>query len=425
MMAPQSIRHVREEPIMRRPVLFGSLLTFFVVAGVVMIAGSVLLQPPPLASASGNTEIVHRFYAAANETIATGDMTALHAVVAPHFVDTDPVPAMKPDRAGLEGYLTALHEVVPDMELVVEAVVAGGDQAMARVAVRGGQGPVPLRDAIVAQPEPWGAVDVFRIAGGKVVERWSQTDDLTLVRPVTEIALDIPAPLPRVLSLDRFTFEPDAAWNPSPDGPRLIFLETGALRLEVTPEPAPGTVPVAGSESLPGKQSDAAQVVALSAGGSSLVPAGASLAMTNTGAGDTRALVVTFSVPRSPGGAPMVDVLPPGVDGQTLAGNLSTDVRMGPAELVLAQVTLARNARLSLASADGPVLVAVESGRLTVEPWGKGWLRRGSDGGSVDLDEQMMTRGDGLLMHQGGLATLQIAGDSPAVLHVLTLRSLD
>jgi hypothetical protein len=147
--------------------------------------------------------------------------------------------------------------------------------------------------------------------------------------------------------------------------------------------------------------------------------------LTNTGAGDTRALVVTFSVPRSPGGAPTVDVFPPGVDSQTLAGNLSTDVRMGPAELVLGQVTLARHARLSLSSADGPVLVAVESGRLTVEPWGRGWLRRGSDGVSVGLDEQMMTRGDGLMLHQGGLATLQIAGDGPAVLHVLTLRSLD
>jgi hypothetical protein len=40
-------------------------------------------------------------------------------------------------------------------------------------------------------------------------------------------------------------------------------------------------------------------------------------------------------------------------------------------------------------------------------------------------DEQSMARGDGLLMHQGGLATLQIAGDGPAVVHVLTLHSLD
>ena len=71
------------------------------------------------------------------------------------------------------------------------------------------------------------------------------------------------------------------------------------------------------------------------------------------------------------------------------------------------------------------VLVAVESGRLTIEPWGRGWLRRGSDGVSVGLDELMMARRDGLMMHQGGLATLQIAGDGPAVLHVLTLRSLD
>src|SRR5918995_4869209 len=179
MMAPLSIRHLREEPVMRRSVLLGSLLTLFVVAGVVLIAGSFLVQPAPLASASGNTEVIRRFYAAANETIATGDTTALHAVVAPHFVDQDPVPGMKPDRGGLEGYLAALHAVVPNTELLVEAIVAGGDQAMARVAVRGGRGSSLLRGAVVDQPEPWGSVDVFRIAGGKVVERWSQTDELS------------------------------------------------------------------------------------------------------------------------------------------------------------------------------------------------------------------------------------------------------
>ena len=409
---------------MRRPILLSSLLTLVVVAGLVLIAGSILLQPAaPSAAASANTEVIRHFYAAANETIATGDTAALHAVVAPHFVDQDRVPGMKPDRGGLEGYLIKLHTLVPDMELLVEAVVVGGDRAMVRVGVRGAQDPTPLSGAILAQPEPWGPVDVFRIAGGKVVERWSRTDDLTLLGTATEVTLDIPSPLPRVVSLDRFTFQPLAGWSPPPTGPRLIVLETGALLLEVTtPE---STRPVARSDKLKGKRTDASQVMTLSAGGSSLVPPGASLAMTNAGAGETRVLIVTFSLPRSPGGAPTAVVLPPGVAGRTLVGGLATDVRVGPAALTLAQVTLARNARLSLSSADGPVLIAAESGHLAVETWGRGWLRQGSDGMSGDPDEQVMAGGDGLLMHQDGLTTLQTAGDGPAVVHVLTLRALD
>jgi hypothetical protein len=297
---------------------------------------------------------------------------------------------------------------------------------MTRVAVRGGQGQTLLSGAVIDQPEPWGAVDVFRIAGGKVVERWSQTDKLSLARPATAVTLDLPAPSPRVVSLERFTFEPNAGWSRSPAGPRLVFLETGALRLEVmTPDPALGTPSVAGTDRLGGDRSDASPVLTLSAGGSSVVPVGARLAMTNAGGGEARVLVATFSEPRIPAGAPPVDVLPPGVAGQTLAGGLATDVRVGAAELALGQVTLARNAQLSLSSADGPALIAVEGGHLTVETWGRAWLRRGSDGMSVDSDEQVMARGDGLLMHQGGLATLRIAGDGPAVVHVLALRALD
>jgi ketosteroid isomerase-like protein len=411
---------------MHRPALLCATMALALATAVALTLAASVLRPPPIAGLStANADVVRRFYAAVNDAIATGDTAALRAVVAPDFVERDPLPGTRPGRGGLEDHLAALGASAPGIRLLAETVVAAEDRAAARVAIRGGQGTGALGGVVVEEPTLWGPVDVFRIAGGKVVERWGQTDDLTLVRPATAVTLDIASPTPRVLSLDRFTFEPGAGWSPPPAGPRLIFLETGALRLEATPEPTPGTWPVARSDNLPGKQSDASQVMTLSAGGSSLVPAGASLAMTNTGAGDTQALVVTFSVPRSPGGAPTADVLPPGVDGQTLAGNLSTDVRMGPAELVLAQATLARDARLSLSSADGPVLVAVERGRLTVEPWGRGWLRRGSYGGSVGLDEEVMARRDGLMMHQGGLATLQIAGDGPAVLYVLALRSLD
>ncbi|HEX2280828.1 MAG TPA: ester cyclase [Thermomicrobiales bacterium] len=411
---------------MRHPSLLISLLTLFIAAGIVLIAGSFILQPAaPPAAAPANTEVIRRFYAAANETIATGETTALHSVVAPHFVDQDPLPGMKPDRSGLEDYLIALHAVVPDTELLAEAIVAGGDRAMARVAVHRGAGPTPLSGTVVDQPAPWGPVDVFRVAGGKVVERWSRTDDLTLARPVIAVTLDIPAPTPRVISLERFTFEPSAVWSLPPAGSRLIVVESGVLRVDITAaDRALGGNPGAERSSHASDASDIGRDLTLRAGGSSLVPADALLTLTNAGSGDARVLAVTFSEPHSPGGAAAINFLPPGVAGQTLAGGLATDIQMGPAALVLGQVTLARNARLSLSSTDGPTLMAVETGHLTVETWGRAWLRRGRDGMSVDPREQLMARGDGLLMHQGGLTRFHNGGDNPAVVHVLTLRTL-
>ena len=110
-----------------------------------------------------------------------------------------------------------------------------------------------------------------------------------------------------------------------------------------------------------------------------------------------------------------------------LAGGLATDVGVGQATLTLGKLTLARHAQLSLSSAAGPILIAVDAGRLDVSAWGmawgRGWVRRGTDGMSIAVDEAAVGEGDGLLLHPGGTITLRNGGGKPAVVLVLTLRS--
>ncbi|HKH83612.1 MAG TPA: hypothetical protein VKA25_08010, partial [Gemmatimonadales bacterium] len=51
--------HVNKEFAVRRPILLSSLLTLFIVVGVVLIGGSFLMQPAALpGSAVGNTEVM-------------------------------------------------------------------------------------------------------------------------------------------------------------------------------------------------------------------------------------------------------------------------------------------------------------------------------------------------------------------------------
>jgi predicted SnoaL-like aldol condensation-catalyzing enzyme len=375
-----------------------------------LLAAAILVEPLPAVShAAAHESVVNRFYDAVNDAIATGSLEAIRTVVAPHLVEHDALPGMRPGRDGLEDYLTALHAADPNPRLVTKTVLATGDRVVARVTVHGATAPTLSGGAFIDAPAPWGSVDIFRIAAGKIVERWGDNDGLTLVRPLAEIPILLPVPSPRVVTLDRLQSDSGGSWSASATGPRLFHVEEGSLRLDVeTPalaRPAPS------------------RVETLSAGRSLAVPAGARVEATNVGAGAMRLLVVTFAVPNNPGGAPPVAAPPtPGVISQTLAGGMATDLPIGPALLTLEQITLARSASLSLSSVEGPALLALDSGRLDLAAWGRAWVQRGSDGGSIATDEARLAAGDGLQLHPGGLSVLSNASDEAAVALVLTIR---
>src|SRR5688500_9496360 len=193
-----------------------------------LIAASVFLQPTPVAGSSAGsldrTNVVRQFYAAVNDGIATGDFTAVHRVVAPHFVEQDPLPGVRSGREGLEDYLRVLHTIDPAMRLVVNAVVASNDQVVARVTVQPGREEGVLEGAVIDDHALWGPVDSFRIAGGTVVERWGHSEQLVLAQSLADVSLDFPIPVPRVVMIARVAIDPGARWNSHEAGPRLLFL---------------------------------------------------------------------------------------------------------------------------------------------------------------------------------------------------------
>ena len=200
---------------------------------------------------------------------------------------------------------------------------------------------------------PWGAVDVFRIAGGKVVERWSHTDGTALIRPLAQAALDLPTSAPGVVTIDRLTLAAGAQWSAHATGQHLLYVEEGRQ----PPHPR-------GEERGVSTDTDTSDRP-LAAGQSLVMPAGAGFDMTNVGTAATRSVVVTVSVPQDPGehrSGP-----PPEYDRKTLAGGMAADVGIGPTVLTLEQMILARGAQLSMTSVEAdPACVTLRSqhGRL-------------------------------------------------------------
>ncbi len=416
---------------MRRPmVLFVTAVMLFALA-VGLVTASLLLDPLPASRSAitglpeRNAAIVRQFYDAANDAIATGNVEGVHTVVALHFVEHDALnaPTMQPGRDGLDAYLATLHAMSSDMQVVAETMVADDKRVMARVAVQGLKVSALPSGTAFGQFIPWGPVDVFRVSGGMIVERWSHTDGIALIQPLAEESLELPVPSPRIMTMKRLRIAAGDRWiSSAAAGPRLLYLEDGALHVEITsPRLTAGTAEARGTAVEPGWALP--RNVTLSVGRSLVMSPGNRMEATNSGAHVAQALVVTFDVPRSPGGAPPEPELSsPSVVEKLLAGGLATDVPIGSAVLALQRITLARNAWVSLTGEDGPTLLAVEAGRLGVAARGMVWLRRGADGMSASAGEALLGQGDGLLLHPDSLAMLHEADDDPAVALVLTLR---
>jgi hypothetical protein len=396
---------------MRRSTLFAITTTLLVALAVGAVAAALLMPAASVSGlpAMGTEETVRRFYAAANDVIATGDPAPLRAVVAGHFVDVDPLPGVAPGRAGLEAYLMTLHGVDPGMRLKVEELIAAGDRVVARVEVRNSleSESTPLDGSVIDRSMPWGAVESFRIVAGSIVERRSDTDELAVIRDVASASLSFAAPTPRAVTVERITFAPGASWDAPRAGPRLLALESGALQLEFAAEAGMGQ----------------RQTTSLAAGGAFAAPAASRFGMTNAGTTEARLLAVTFAVPVVPNPRlPPLLPRPSGVSVQTLAGGLATNIGVGSGTVVLGRATLARDARLALTSKTDLVLLAVDAGEVDMAAWGTAWVRRGPDGKSTVSTGATLAAGDGLLLEPNGLAALRGAGAETAEALIVTVR---
>src|SRR5262245_33422887 len=140
----------------------------------------------PTASTSGgggssdeNRAILARFV----EAMATADAGAAAAAVdAARFVDHSPGWGTKSLDSVLDVQRT-LRAAMPDLryELDTTCMVSEGDQVAGHSIVRGTHTGAPLYGAAPSGGElVWTHSDFLRISGGRVVERWTATDMLTL-----------------------------------------------------------------------------------------------------------------------------------------------------------------------------------------------------------------------------------------------------
>jgi steroid delta-isomerase-like uncharacterized protein len=117
------------------------------------------------------------------EAVNQQDLAAMDELMASDFYSHSVPPGMPPTRESHKQALSSLFSAFPDYHVTVEDMVAEADKVVARLTVRGTHrgnlfGAIPPTGKQVA----WKAVDIFRLADGKIVEYWLVADNLELLQ---------------------------------------------------------------------------------------------------------------------------------------------------------------------------------------------------------------------------------------------------
>ncbi|RAX44949.1 ester cyclase [Arthrobacter sp. AQ5-06] len=133
-----------------------------------------------------NKALIRRFY----EEIDAGNIEAMDELVAEDYLDHNPpFPGMPGGREGLKAAFRIFWKATPGRHEIEDQVAEGGMVATRLTAsgTHDGElpGPLPATGATLHQT----AVAVHRIEHGRIVEHWSNRDDLGLMQQLGVIHL--------------------------------------------------------------------------------------------------------------------------------------------------------------------------------------------------------------------------------------------
>lgn len=127
-----------------------------------------------------NKRIVQRFY---EEVMNQGNVAALDEVMDVNFIDHGEALFGSPQgREALRQGIVMTHNILPDLHVSFEEIMAEDDLVGVRGTMRcTHQGPF-LGVPATGHELSWKGLSIFRIANGKIVERWFNSDSVNIVR---------------------------------------------------------------------------------------------------------------------------------------------------------------------------------------------------------------------------------------------------
>ena len=86
------------------------------------------------------------------------------------------------DREGAKQRISSFHQALPDLHLTIDDLLAEGDRVAFRITISGTQHDTLMGVAPTGRRVTFSAIDITRLAGGKIVEHWGQMDVFGLLQ---------------------------------------------------------------------------------------------------------------------------------------------------------------------------------------------------------------------------------------------------
>ena len=142
-------------------------------------------------STDDNKRIVRRFY---DEVMSGGNVDVLAEVMDENFVDHGEALFDSPQgRETLRQGIVATHGILPNLNVHLEDIIAEGDLVGVRGTMRCTHEGVFLGVPGTGHELSWKGIAMFRIADGKIVERWFNSDSVSIVRQLGLATARVPS----------------------------------------------------------------------------------------------------------------------------------------------------------------------------------------------------------------------------------------
>jgi steroid delta-isomerase-like uncharacterized protein len=111
-----------------------------------------------------------------------GDLGAVDSYLAEDFINHDPPFGVSPDRDGMRAAGAMMRTGFPDWHSELHQLIAEGDIVVERFTAGGTQRGEVMGVAPTGRTVSLPGINIFRLRGGRIVERWGRLDDLGLLR---------------------------------------------------------------------------------------------------------------------------------------------------------------------------------------------------------------------------------------------------